>query len=94
MGAASATLAPLVALVEAHVLSAARLHADDTRAWLADVLARIADHPVQRLHDLLPWNWTPPRSLDAAPQPRRGGLTDAAIGREAHPEHLIRFPVP
>jgi transposase len=30
VGAASATLAPLVALVEAHVLSAARLHGDDT----------------------------------------------------------------
>jgi transposase len=29
----------------------------DPRAWLADVLSRIADHPVRRLHELLPWNW-------------------------------------
>jgi transposase len=29
----------------------------DPRAWLADVLARIADHPASRLHELLPWNW-------------------------------------
>jgi len=29
----------------------------DPRAWLADVLARIAGHPVQRLHQLLPWHW-------------------------------------
>ncbi|CAH2606392.1 protein of unknown function (plasmid) [Rhodovastum atsumiense] len=27
------------------------------QAWLADVLARIADHPASRLHELLPWNW-------------------------------------
>jgi hypothetical protein len=37
----------------------------DPRAWLADVLARIADHPVSRIHDLLPWNW---RTMHAQPQ--------------------------
>jgi transposase len=35
----------------------ARLNDVDPRAWLADVLARIADHPASRLRDLLPWNW-------------------------------------
>ena len=29
----------------------------DARAWLADVLARIADHPAKQITDLLPWNW-------------------------------------
>ena len=29
----------------------------DPRAWLADVLARIADHPASRIAELLPWNW-------------------------------------
>ena len=35
----------------------AKLNDVDPRAWLADVLARIADHPASRLHELLPWNW-------------------------------------
>jgi hypothetical protein len=29
-------------------------------AYLSDVLRRMTDgHPVNRLDDLLPWNWTP-----------------------------------
>ena len=39
----------------------AKLNDVDPRAWLADVLARIADHPASRLHELLPWNWPPSR---------------------------------
>lgn len=35
----------------------AKLNDVDPQAWLADVLARIADHPSHRLDDLLPWNW-------------------------------------
>jgi hypothetical protein len=35
----------------------AKLNDVDPRAWLADVLARIADLPASRLHELLPWNW-------------------------------------
>jgi transposase len=42
----------------------ARLNDVDPRAWLADVLARIADHPASRLHELLPWHW--PRPAPAA----------------------------
>jgi hypothetical protein len=35
---------------------------DDPQAWLADVLARIADHPAHRMDELLQWNWRPLRS--------------------------------
>lgn len=34
-----------------------RLNDVDPRAWIADVLARIAEHPAKDLHALLPWNW-------------------------------------
>ena len=35
----------------------AKLNNVDPRAWLADVLRRIANYPASRLHELLPWNW-------------------------------------
>ena len=44
----------------------AKLNDIDPRAWLADVLARIADHPASRLHELLPWNWARAREGKAA----------------------------
>src|SRR3954454_4297632 len=34
----------------------AKMNDVDPQAWLADVLARIAEHSVQRLDELLPWN--------------------------------------
>jgi transposase len=37
----------------------AKLNNVDPQAWLADVLARIADHPAHRIDQLLPWNWQP-----------------------------------
>ena len=35
----------------------AKMNDIDPQAWLADVLARIAGHPANRLDELLPWNW-------------------------------------
>jgi transposase len=35
----------------------AKLNGIDPQAWLADVLARIADHNIHRLDQLLPWHW-------------------------------------
>jgi hypothetical protein len=33
--------------------------------WLADVLARIADHPAKQIGDLLPWSWKALRVSEA-----------------------------
>ncbi|WP_354491961.1 IS66 family transposase [Novosphingobium sp. 1529] len=41
------------------LIQTCRLNDVDPQAWLADVLARIAECPVSRLADLLPWNWRP-----------------------------------
>ena len=37
----------------------AKMNDVDPQAWLADVLARIAEHPLRNLDQLLPWNWKP-----------------------------------
>ncbi len=39
------------------LIQTCRLNDVDPQAWLADVLARIAEHPTSKLADLLPWNW-------------------------------------
>jgi transposase len=48
------------------LMQTARLNDIDPQAWLADVLARINDHNVQKLHQLLPWNWKKDRAKLAA----------------------------
>ncbi len=44
-----------------------------SRAYLRDVLTRIADHPARRLADLLPWNWMPTSEAEA------GRLTSGSV---------------
>jgi transposase len=39
------------------MITTCRLNDVDPKAWLADIVARIADLPVSRLHELLPWEW-------------------------------------
>ncbi|GJD98778.1 IS66 family transposase [Methylobacterium isbiliense] len=52
----------------ATLIMTAKLNDIDPQAWLADVLARIAGHPVQQLGELLPWRWgrSAPRDLAQA----------------------------
>ena len=44
----------------------AKLNDVDPHAWLADVLRRIAGHPAQRVHELLPWAWKAQLNVKAA----------------------------
>ena len=44
----------------------AKMNGVDPQVWLADILSHIAAHPVRRLNELLPWNWTPPASAISA----------------------------
>lgn len=48
------------------LIRTARFNDVDPRAWLADVLARIADHKAADLAALLPWNWRRARMDRAA----------------------------
>lgn len=40
------------------LIESCKLNDVDPRAWLADVLSRLPDHPASRIAELLPWNWT------------------------------------
>jgi transposase len=39
------------------LIETAKLNDIDPQAWLADVLARLQDHPAKHIAELLPWNW-------------------------------------
>lgn len=48
------------------LIGTARMNGIEPEAWLTDVIARIAAHPINRLAELLPWNWSPPTTLSVA----------------------------
>jgi transposase len=48
------------------LIATAKLNDVDPQTWLAEVLARLPDHPAKRIHELLPWNWRPPNTTAKA----------------------------
>ena len=44
------------------LIATAKLNDVDPQAWLADMLARLPDHPAKRIGELLPWNWLRPNA--------------------------------
>ena len=48
------------------LIESAKLNALNPQHYIADLLARIADHPARRIAELLPWNWQPADTTRAA----------------------------
>lgn len=48
------------------LIETAKLNGLDPEAYLADVIGRIADHPANRIDELLPWRWRAPDQRRAA----------------------------
>jgi hypothetical protein len=40
-----------------NLIETTKLNGVDPQAWLTDVLSRIADHKINRIDELLPWNY-------------------------------------
>jgi hypothetical protein len=48
------------------LIRTAKLNSIEPEAYLRDVISRIGAHPVNRLHELLPWNAAPPATHSVA----------------------------
>ncbi|GLK43799.1 hypothetical protein GCM10017612_17180 [Novosphingobium resinovorum] len=40
-----------------------RLNGVEPEAWFTDVIERIGNHPINRIDELLPWNWQAAKAI-------------------------------
>jgi transposase len=45
------------------LIATCRMNNVDPEAWLRDILARLPEHPVSKINQLLPWNWKKAQTL-------------------------------
>jgi len=50
------------------LIETAKLNDVDPQAWLTDILSRIADHKINKIDELLPWNWAAAHAHSASTQ--------------------------
>ncbi len=41
------------------IMETAKMNGVNPQAYLTDILSRIAEHPINRIDELLPWAWKP-----------------------------------
>ena len=73
------------------LIQTAMLNDVDPQAWLADVLARIADHKINDLAALLPWNWHPPPGSSAPPD-KAGASRPRSSSAQRKKNQSLRSP--
>ena len=71
------------------IVETCKMNGINPQAYLTDIIGRIADHPIQKIDELLPWHWNHSPALDLlktlAPRPSADAYTQAALAANPGP---------